>query len=319
MMNNLTNTTSEASKIDSPRSAGVMLVASGTDKTIISLSNAIDDAREWSLNDELVSHAEKLLTKLESSQELRNEVAKLQEVMPIVNQTDYYQYVLPVERLLESLENGSVMNLMGGLERPLQQLAHDVIARCQIECWISTLISRLKPVICATDANEHDMKKLKLAIQKGQAFRATEEVLNDAISFLSRLEGELILSRAIVSVPIVKLPIDNADPSYYVEGIDIGHIKETEEYPNPPADGNYIWEHSTSYLSLLNAIESLKNGLQMSEGTGANEKVIADAKAKLLKAEKDMKLLDNKDQADKTIAIDTATKLARKLKKGKKK
>lgn len=318
-MNNLTNATSEASKIDSPRSAGVMLVAAGTDRTIMSLADAIDNAKEWSLNEELVTHAEKLLAKLELSQELRNEVAKLQEAMPIVTQSDYLQFVLPVEKLLEIAEGGNVMNSMGGLERPLQQLAHDVISRCQIECWISTLIARLKPVICATDANEHDMKKLKLAIQKGQAYRATEEVINDAMLFLSRLEGELILSRAIVSVPIVKLPIENAEPGYYVEGVDIGHIKETEEFPNPPADGNYIWEHSTSYISLLSAIESLKNGLQMSEGTGANEKVIADAKAKLLKAEKDMKLLDNKDQADKAVAVETATKLAKKLKKGKKK
>jgi len=56
----------------------------------------------------------------------------------------------------------------------------------------------------------------------------------------------------------------------------------------------------------------------MSEGTGANEKVVSDAKAKLVKAEKDMKLLDAKDQTDKQAAVDIATKLARKLKKKKK-
>lgn len=318
MMNNLTNAVTEATKIDSPRGAGAMLAAGGSDRPIIALIDGIEDAREWCLNEELVVHAEKLLAKLELSQELRNEVARLQDNMPIVNQTDYFQFVLPVEKLLEEAESGVVMTSMGGLERPLQQLAHDVIARCQIEYWISTMVARLTPVVCATDAEEHDMKKLKLAIQKGQAFRASEEIVASAIAFLSRLEGELILSRAIVSVPTVKLPVEAPEPGYYIEGVDVGHIKETEEYPNPPPEGGYIWEHSSSFLSLMGAIDALKNGLQMSEGTGANEQVIADAKAKLQKAEKDMKLLDAKDQADKQLAVDTATKLARKLKKKKK-
>jgi len=318
MMTDLTDAVSEAAKMDSPRGAGAMLAVGGTEQAILALADAIEQACSWSLNGELVSHAEKLLSKLELSQELRNEVAKLQENMPVVTQTDYMQFVLPVEKLLEAAEGGAVMNAMGGLERPLQQLAHDVISRCQIEYWISTLVARLAPVVCATDAHEHDMKKLKLAIQKGQAFRASEEIVSEAITFLSRLEGELILSRAIVSVPVVKLPVENPEPGYYVEGVDTGHIKETEEYPNAPPETGYVWEHSTSFLGLLGAIDALKNGLQMSEGTGANEKVVSDAKAKLVKAEKDMKLLDAKDQTDKQAAVDIATKLARKLKKKKK-
>lgn len=323
MLNELVNATAEAAKIDSPRGAGLLIAGSGSSNdTITVLGNAIDDAKEWALNSELIEQAEKLCDRLELSQDLRNEIATLQAEMPIVTQTDYVQFVLPVERLLEELDRVGQLGAAGGgggMDRPLQQLGKDIVLRCQIEFWISTLVARLKDVVCATDAHEHDMKKLKAAIQKGQALRASEEVVDNAMVFLKRLDGELILSRAIVSVPTVKLPVEDPEPGYYEDGVDTGRIRETEEYPLPPVDtGTYIWECSSSYTSLLEAIEALKKGLQMADGTGANEDVIANAKAKLNKAEKDMKLLDAKDQADKQAAIDIATKAAKKLKKKKK-
>ncbi len=147
------------------------------------------------------------------------------------------------------------------------------------------------------------MKKLKQAIQKGQALRATEEVVDEAMVFLQRLEGELILTRAIASVPAVKLPPPNTAPEdipagYYQDKVDIGHIKETDEYPFPPADGTgYVWEHSLAYSQLQSAIEQLKSGFHLSESTCANPQLIADAKTKLVRAEKDFRILDGKDQA----------------------
>ena len=322
MISNLTTATAEAAKIDSPRVGSLLAAEVDSEAVIDALAAAIEDAREWSLNDELVGHANKLLHRLELSQDLKSEVAVLQNAMPIITQTDYLQFVLPVERLLDAIESNNRADAIGstGGDRALQLLANEVIGRCQIEYWVSILTARLKNVTCATDANEHDMKKLKAAIQKGQALRASEEVLDASSLFLSRLEGELILSRAIASVPVVKLPTDSlgSDPAYFVPEEDIGHIKETEEYPAAP-EGGYVWVHSNAFNSLLSAIEALKNGLHLSEGTGANVQVIADAKAKLLKAEKDMKLLDSKDQADKAVAVEAATKLAKKLKKGGKK
>ena len=49
------------------------------------------------------------------------------------------------------------------------------------------------------------------------------------------------------------------------------------------------------------------------------QQFIAEAKEKLLKAEKEYKILEAKDTADKIAAIEVAKKLAKKLKKGKKK
>ena len=51
---------------------------------------------------------------------------------------------------------------------------------------------------------------------------------------------------------------------------------------------------------------------------GANPSVIAFTKEKLLKAEKQMKVLDIKDAADKIVALEIVAKLVKKTKKGKK-
>ena len=52
---------------------------------------------------------------------------------------------------------------------------------------------------------------------------------------------------------------------------------------------------------------------------GANPAVIAAAKEKLLKAEKQLKVLDVKDAADKALALEAVAKLVKKMKKGGKK
>lgn len=51
---------------------------------------------------------------------------------------------------------------------------------------------------------------------------------------------------------------------------------------------------------------------------GANAAVIAACKEKLLKAEKNLKVLDAKDAADKVLALEAVAKLIKKKKGGKK-
>jgi hypothetical protein len=88
--------------------------------------------------------------------------------------------------------------------------------------------------------------------------------------------------------PEVRLPIDNA-PADYWRPEDTGHIKETEEFPFTPPDGVYIWEHSDAYSKLTAAIDGLKP-LVADEDIPANPTLVAEAKEKLVKAEKDLKV-----------------------------
>ena len=179
------------------------------------------------------------------------------------------------------------------------------------------MTARLKDVECAMDPNEHDMNRLKQAIEKAEGHHAAPEIIEEAATLHRRLDAELGMSRAMLGVPTVKLPMENP-PEGYWDDRDIGKVRETEEYPLPPAEtGEYIWDHSESYNALFHAIEQLKKSYVGADTLGANPSVIAAAKEKLTKAEKEMKLLDAKDVADKAVALEAVAKLAKKLKKGK--
>lgn len=129
---------------------------------------------------------------------------------------------------------------------------------------------------------------------------------------------ELNLVRALASIPDVRLPVENPPEDYWQES-DKGKIKETEEYPLPPADtGVYIWEPAESFTALVQAVDKVKTVLAASEGSSVNQDLLAQVKETLFVSEKEVKLLDMKDSADRQEAIDAATKLAKKLKKGKK-
>jgi len=254
------------------------------------------------------------LNRLELVQEIIGESIELQNVLPIKSQEDYNQYANKLCSTLEKAESK-------GVEKSQLQFGYELISRAQIEYRISTLINRLKDCPCCKDANEHDMNTLRNAFQKGQALHADESITETASLLYTRLNAELSMSRAIAGMPHVKLPPVGEVPPGYWEECDTGKIKETEEYPLPPADNNneYIWEPSEAYSSLKKGIEVLAASFDGAEAAGANPEVVQMAKDMLKKAEKDIKVLETKDAADKVIAIENATKLAKKLKKGKKK
>lgn len=60
-----------------------------------------------------------------------------------------------------------------------------------MECFLSTLINRLKDVTCATEPNEHDMLRLRDAIPKAVGCDASTELVTVADSLYQRLEAEL--------------------------------------------------------------------------------------------------------------------------------
>jgi len=286
--------------------------------TIKSLNNALQLCKDWSIEEAVVVQIKSQLIKLEIKDKLSKLVESIQKKMPIITQHDYIQNIYKLETVIEEAESHKVDS---------QQIfyAQDCIQRCQLDYSLFMMKERLKDVTCAVDAHEHDMNKLKLCISRSQVGRGNDEIILTSIALHKRLSAELGMSRAILNMPVVKLPPTAAEPpppDYWRE-CDIGKIDDSNpEYPLPPAETNeYVWIPSLTLKNLRGAIVGLKECFIGAEELGANPAVIAESKDKLIKAEKDLKILDAKDAADKLLGLDTVQKLAKKLKgkgKGKK-
>lgn len=211
------------------------------------LQEAIDMGKEHALDIDMIVQAEQLLKKLEVNQELVDDIVTLQRLAPIRTQTAYTDHVYSLEASIERALEVEV--------DPSQvQLALDLIARCQTEYWLNTLFERVKDVTIATDSNEHDMNKLRAALEKARLYQADEKMIEKASKILSKLDAELGMYRALKAIPSIKLPMENA-PSDYYGPYDVGKVKETEGYPNPPADtGEYVWTPAENLTKFVDAI-----------------------------------------------------------------
>lgn len=309
-MAHLTEAVAAAIKVESPRAFRNVM---DLPKTIEDLAEVVAFSEAAGLDEDQVAEGSRLLVKLQRTADLMRCLTEVQRQVPITTQEKYIQFIQPLEVVVARSE-------AVGVDRTHLQYGRDLIVRSQSEFLIYTCLERVKHVECAVDANEQDMMKLKQFIQKGQAVQASEELISMASAKLKRLEAELEMSRAILAVPAVKVPIEEPPEGYWGEE-DIGKITETEEFPLPPADsgGEYIWEHSVAYTKLAASIDRLRDCTDGAEGLGANPEVIKEASAKLVQVEKDMKLLDAKDAEDKRVAVEAAVKAAKKLKKKKKK
>mmetsp|Transcript_23981 Transcript_23981/g.35196 ORF Transcript_23981/g.35196 Transcript_23981/m.35196 type:complete len:542 (-) Transcript_23981:143-1768(-) len=305
----LTESIAAAAKVESPRAFRSVV---DIPAVLSNLSDVVEESARLGVDDDQIAEGRRLLRKLDRTQELMTSLSNVQRQVPINTQAKYIEHIQSLEKCVARAESV-------GVDRGHLQYGRDLIVRSQAEFLIFTALQRLKHVDCAVDANEQDMMKLKAVIQKGQALQACDDLVNEAVKRLQRLETELAMSRAILAVPAVKLPIEEPPADYWGEG-DVGKITETEEYPLPPADNNgeYLWEHSAAYIKLANSIDRLRDSMDGAEGLGANPDVIKSASAKLAQVEKEMKLLDAKDAEDKRIAVEAAVKAAKKLKKGKK-
>lgn len=277
------------------------------------LSEAISVGKEWGLDEEIIENAEVILLKLELLQELIQDFNAARKAAPMRAQDVYINHIFKLESSMRKATEA-------GLEASQLDEAARLIQRCQSEYWLSVLQERLSDVITAEDSNEHDMNKLRKAIERAEAVAAADELLDQAKKFLQRLDSELGMSRAIAAMPSVRLPIENPPEGYWTED-DTGTIEETEGYPAPPTDNNgeYKWIPSKTFTALGAGIERLSASYTGSDALGANPGIIQQSKETLAKAEKDFKVLEVKDQADKALAIEAAKKALKKLKKGGKK
>jgi hypothetical protein len=275
------------------------------------LLNAIDDAKTWHIDDDLIQEATNALTRLEVAQDLVKATTETQKHCPLRSQIEYVNHVTQLEKMIEKAD-------AAGVERTVLQSARDLVVRCQIEYWLSTSLARLADVQQATEAHDHDITRLRGVITKAEALQASNSLIQEARLRLLRLETELEMSRALATYQKERLPVENPPPDYWQPG-DIGHVVETPGFPLlPEGSDTYLWEPSAAYTRVKTCIDRLKKCLVGIENSKANESLVAEVKDKLIKSEKDFKQLELKDADDKAKAVDIATKAAKKLKKGKK-
>ena len=299
------------SRPDSPRPGGSAGGKAETKEVIKSVSGTFDESMGVGLDEDLIVEGRKMLHKLETNNELMSAIVEAQKQAPVRSQKQYITHIGLLEKAV--LKGESVF-----VDKTILQYARDIITRSKIECLLSTSLDRVKHITKATSFEEQDMFKIKSFLAKAESCQAHDGLIREGSLRLTRMEAELEMSRAIAAAPVVRLPINDPPPEYW-QPEDIGKIVENEGFPLPPEGGEYVWEHSASYTLLLTSIERLRGCSNGADKLGANPALIQEAKELLVKSEKGMKLLDAKDAEDKRVAVDAATKAAKKLKKGKKK
>lgn len=275
---------------------------------IVKLQETLRISMEAGLPEDLIRQGERVVRGLELGQELTADIDMVRAQMPIQNQQ---QFTTTVHKLEATLMRAREI----GTDPAQIAYAEELVTTCEQEYWVSVLTNRLATVTVAQDANEHDMNRLKQAVHKGESMKINIKILSPAERLCNRLFAELGMTRALASIPVVKMPLkEGAEyPEDYWGENDTGHVVETEGFPHPPADTNeYVWEPSAAYTSLQAAITKLKASFVGAEELGANVDVCAEAKTKLLKAEKDLKVLHTKNEADKALAIENTQKLCKK-------
>ena len=92
------------------------------------LSDSINDAVHWALEEAIIQKAEKLLAKLEMTQDLFNDTAALRQCLPIRSQTTYVQNVHKLERTI-------CRALLLDVDQSQLQISRDLIRR-----WVRILL-----------------------------------------------------------------------------------------------------------------------------------------------------------------------------------
>ncbi|CAM9680697.1 unnamed protein product [Ectocarpus sp. 6 AP-2014] len=230
---------------------------------------------------------------------------------PILTQQAYTTLVNRLMLLLRRAEGNS------RISSKLKKRAKALVDKSHGEYWLQVSAQRLLKVECAEARHMADMAKLEARIEKAAKVEAHPQLVQDCRSLLKRLTTEVEISKAILGFPTVRLPIDPM-PKDYWQPEDIGHIEENEGFPLPPVDADgknmeYVWVPSKSLRALSAACKRMSEALV--GGEGLNPALVERGSKKLQEFQKELKVLTEKDTADKDKAISVAAKAAKKKKK----
>ena len=118
------------------------------------LNEILRTSKQNGLDTDSIDKGAALIRSLEMGMELMSDISFVQDNMPMRTQEHIVDYVHNLESTIARARDA-------GVDQGQLNYAEELISRCEIEYWVSTLTIRLKDVTCAVDANEHDMNRLK--------------------------------------------------------------------------------------------------------------------------------------------------------------
>ncbi|CAM9642038.1 unnamed protein product [Choristocarpus tenellus] len=267
----------------------------------------------------LLQGAKDMVTSLLLQDSIEKQVTKLYAAAPILTQTAYTSLVNRLVLLLKRAEADASIPVK------LKRRGQALVEKSHSEYWLQVSSQQLSTVECADESNSQDMKKLESCIFQAKKSKAKYELLQACQALHERLKSEVDINRAMGAFPSVRLPIEEMPKDYWKEE-DTGHVEETEGFPLPPVDDegkplDYIWIQSKSFRELSAACKNMGAALTAAEVLGGNGGLVERGHARLVEAQKDLRVLTEKDTLDRDKAIAVTVKAAKKLKKkkGKKK
>mmetsp|Transcript_16234 Transcript_16234/g.32399 ORF Transcript_16234/g.32399 Transcript_16234/m.32399 type:complete len:559 (+) Transcript_16234:102-1778(+) len=297
---------------------------------------------EFGISEEVAEFGRSLVKEMKLEKKLKKQIADLKSHAPIVTQTLYCTYVNALQQTVASvsalisppLDSGDGD---AGSEPPsaiadMLKTASALCATSHSEYWLKVATSSVANVPCASEDTKEMMGRLQESVEKAELNEADADLVAEGKSVHARLTSELELVRAKASFPTVLLPPSNPEDmsskelkEYWLEAdpekpVNTGEIKQTREWPLPPEDtGSYVWVPSSAFQDLSSAFSRLSAGIEAGAAAGANGGLLEEAREVLAEKEGEMKKLEEKDAADRGVAVAAAEKLAKKLKKKKKK
>ncbi len=280
------------------------------------VESAIRDAENLYASERLIERARHKISSLLMQQKLEEHMLRVVNAEPIICQRSYTSYVNSLKKIVCQAE------ATGLIPANLLIKARALVTKSHAEYWLEKVTSHLKKadVDCITD---EDLSKLRERIHEAEEVSIHPDLLRASKAFLKKVDTELEITKAIQTVPTVRLPPQlkkkgQKYPRNWWGADDIGRIEETEEYPLPPRDENgektnYIWIPSNSLQMLQAAMKRLN--LAIDEGVKIKSDKVNLAQQARDQLTPDVLALEEKNNQDKEKAVRIGMKLVAKAKR----
>eukprot|EP00587_Corethron_hystrix_P005600 CAMPEP_0113301092 /NCGR_PEP_ID=MMETSP0010_2-20120614/2465_1 /TAXON_ID=216773 ORGANISM="Corethron hystrix, Strain 308" /NCGR_SAMPLE_ID=MMETSP0010_2 /ASSEMBLY_ACC=CAM_ASM_000155 /LENGTH=458 /DNA_ID=CAMNT_0000154657 /DNA_START=153 /DNA_END=1529 /DNA_ORIENTATION=+ /assembly_acc=CAM_ASM_000155 len=302
--------------------------------TIENLRSQIDNAIFIGISPLIVAAGQNLLHWMENEKDLSNGVILLGSNSPILTEEAYCKFVYTLQMTMhrvkarpQSPEQGEKM-LVHILS--LLSTAQSLVDRSHAEFGLRTVQLRAVEIECANEGDVPLMDRLSQFITKAKSVDADEKLVGECEGLRCRLVSEKRLRECIARLPNnMRLPVENMTPresKEYWQESDIGHIKQTPEYPNMPplregeTEPSYVWVASDTLRVLRDAVKYAREAFLAAESAKTKEKYLSEFESILVEKEEEKRILEIKDSEDRVLEEAIARKAAKRLRaKGRKK
>jgi len=299
--------------------------------TIENVRSQIEEATYIGISPDVIAAGWDLLGWMEDEKNLVDNIEALRANAPILTEDAYCEFVYKLQMTIRRV-NGQPLPSGQGSVRTIELVGEGqaLIDRSHAEFGLHGAHAAASKIGCADDEDEPTMDRLGKFLERAGSVGADAAHLRDGRTLRDRLEAEVQLRSRLARLPTdFRLPVEgmtNKEAKQYWQESDIGHIKRTPEYPNPPpsAEGetetSYVWIPSDSLRALRDAIKCAREAFVAAKNVGTGDDYLLDFEIILKEKEEARKTLEEKDAEDREAEEVIARKAAKRLRaKGRKK